>query len=557
MPYDTSVQPIRILFAEDSSDDATLVLQSLRRAGYDPTAVVASDDAAAAERDLLRVVLDANTDLIFVKDGGGRFTVANRAVAALYGTTVEGLIGRCEMDVNPHGGETARSAAAEQKVLASGRPTFTAGEAITDPRTGATRWFDVRRVPLAMPGGTHHVLAVAVETTDRRQAAATSRANDERARLSQKMEAIGQLAGGVAHEFNNLLTTMLGYTSLLIDATGDRPELSADLQEIKRAGDRASGLTQQLLTFSRRQVVPPALVDLNDVVSEVEKMLRQVVGDIIEIDVVKAPSLGQIRADPSQIEQVLVNLAANARDAMPDGGVLRIQTKTEMRPADPANPASAPVACVSLVVSDTGTGIPADVGNRIFEPFFTTKGQGKGMGLGLAMVYGIVTQADGTIAVESEPGRGSIFTIRFPAAAAPAVESRRPPVTFAGTETILLVEDEAAVRNLVVRVLSAKGYRVLEARDVPHAIEIASEHPSPIDMLLSDVVMPGMNGPDLAKVIAPKRPGISVLYMSGFASRLSAELGATDPNVAILSKPFTPESLARGVRERLDSAVRS
>jgi CheY-like chemotaxis protein len=370
------------------------------------------------------------------------------------------------------------------------------------------------------------------------------------------MEAIGHLAGGVAHEFNNLLTAILGYTALLIDTLQDQPDVAADLQEIKKAGERAGSLTRQLLTFSRKQVVQPALLDLNEVLSELETMLRQVIGDDVELETIKAPVLGQLRADPNQIEQILVNLAVNARDAMPAGGVLRIETARDVLPADPRDPGAAPVACVTLRVSDTGAGIPPEIVDRIFEPFFTTKGPGKGTGLGLAMVYGIVGQTGGTITVESERNRGATFQIRFPAVAAPSAtitQAARPAVPYAGSETVLLVEDEPGVRHLVQRVLSAKGYRVLEARDVTHAADIATGHAGPIHLLLTDVVMPGMSGPELAKQIVANRPEVRVLYMSGFANRLSVELGATAAAASILHKPFTPESLARTVRDRLDA----
>jgi two-component system, cell cycle sensor histidine kinase and response regulator CckA len=317
----------------------------------------------------------------------------------------------------------------------------------------------------------------------------------------------------------------------------------------------AEDFTRQLLTFSRKQVAQPALLDLNEMLSELEKMLRQVIGDNVELETIKAPFLGQLRADPNQIEQILVNLAVNARDAMPGGGVLRIETARDV-PADPRDPSAAPVACVTLRVSDTGTGIPPEIVDRIFEPFFTTKGPGKGIGLGLAMVYGIVGQIGGAITLASERDRGATFQIRFPAVEAPAAaitQATRLAVPYAGSETVLLVEDEPGVRHLVQRVLSARGYRVLEARDVTHAVELASAHAGPIHLLLSDVVMPGMSGPELAKQIVATRPQIRVLYMSGFANRLSAELGSADAEVSILHKPFTLESLVRTVRDRLDA----
>jgi two-component system cell cycle sensor histidine kinase/response regulator CckA len=546
--------PIRILLPQDPSEDAADVLQGLRRAGYEPTAIRPDDPSLTRERDLLRLVLDIHPDLMFVKDAHGHFTMANRAVAELYGTAVEHLIGKSENDFSPHARETLRSAAAEQAVISSGRPAFVADEAVSDPRTGSTRWFDIRRVPIRVPGVTGpHVLGIAVETTERRIAESALRASEDQVRQAQKMEAIGQLAGGVAHEFNNLLTAILGYTALLIETT-DQPEMAADLQEIKIAGERAGGLTRQLLTFSRRQQVQPKLLDLNEVLSELEKTMRQVIGEDVELETVKAASLGQIRADPKQIEQILVNLAANARDAMPAGGRLRIETTSDLLLPDPRDPSAVPTPCVTLVVSDTGTGIPREIADRIFEPFFTTKAPGKGTGLGLAMVYGIVSQTGGVITVESERS-GATFRIRFPAVDVPAPTSTpvlRPALPYGGSETILVVEDEAGVRHLVQRVLSSKGYRVLEARDVAHAAEIANEHDGAIHLLLSDVVMPGLSGPELATRIVARRPEIRVLFMSGFANRLSAEFGAPD-GVSILHKPFTPESLARTVRERLDA----
>jgi PAS domain S-box-containing protein len=506
---------------------------------------------------MLRRVLDHHPDLIYIKDSDGRFLLANQAVAELYGTTVDELIGKSDKEFSAHAREARRSAAAEQEVIAGRKSTFSGGEAITDARTGSTRFFDVRRVPFEEDGDGCHVLVTAIETTDRRVAEAALRSSDDQVRQMQKMEAIGQLAGGVAHEFNNLLTAILGYTALLIETTDDRPDIAADLQEIRKAGERASGLTRQLLTFSRKQAVQPAILDLNQVLSELEKTLRQVVGDAVEIEIVNAPSLGLLRADPKQIEQMLVNLAANARDAMPHGGRLRLETRSEILafdPRDPLTPTRWP--SVVLLVADTGTGIAPEIASRVFEPFFTTKGQGKGTGLGLAMVYGIVSQIGGVVTFESERGRGTTFSIQMPAVEGASDNARqpaRPVAAYAGTETILVVEDEVNVRHLVQRVLKSRGYNVLEARDVTHAAEIAAEYQGELHLLLTDVVMPGLSGPQLAERIVFARPKIRVLYMSGFANRISAELGLTAADALVLHKPFTPEHLARTVRECLDA----
>jgi two-component system, cell cycle sensor histidine kinase and response regulator CckA len=431
---------------------------------------------------------------------------------------------------------------------------------VTDPRTGAMRWFEVRRVPLTTPDtNVCHVLGIASEITERKAAQDALKASEDQLRQAQKMEAVGQLAGGVAHDFNNLLTAIVGYTALLLDATTEQPELAADLEEIKRAGERAGSLTRQLLTFSRKQVVQPAILNLNDVVSELEKMLRRVIGDDISLDTIKASSLYHVKADPNQIEQILMNLTVNARDAMPRGGVLTIETTNGTMPADPHQlTAASCVPCVTLVVSDTGTGIPAEIRDRIFDPFFTTKAPGKGTGLGLSTVYGIVTQSGGLITVDSTRNGGSTFSISFPAVDALAesdVRTSPPAQLHAGTETILLVEDEPGVRHLVQRVLTGRGYDVLEARDIAHALEISSSFPSHIHLLFSDIVMPSMSGPDLAQRVIAHRPDIRVLYMSGFADRINTEHGSFSPGVTILHKPFTPESLMRTVRDCLDVTV--
>jgi two-component system cell cycle sensor histidine kinase/response regulator CckA len=519
-----------------------------------------AERSLALQRDFLRLVLDTNPGLVYVKDSNGCFSLANQAVAELYGTTIDELTGKSEADFNPRIDEVVHGRAVEYQVISTGQPVFIPAEKVTDPRTGAVRWFEVRRVPLTTPEtNVRHVLGIASEITARKAAQDALKRSEDQLRQAQKMEAVGQLAGGVAHDFNNLLTAILGYTALLLDATTEQPELAADLEEIKRAGERAGSLTRQLLTFSRKQVVQPAILNLNDVVSELEKMLRRVIGDHISLETIKASSLHHVKADPNQIEQILMNLTVNARDAMPRGGVLTIETKNETMPAEPHQLATASrVPCVMLSVSDTGMGIPAEIRDRIFEPFFTTKAPGKGTGLGLSTVYGIVTQSGGIITVDSTRNAGSTFSIRFPAVDVPAdsdVRTSQPSQLHAGTETILLVEDEPGVRHLVQRVLAGRGYDVLEARDIAHALEISSDFPAHIHLLFSDIVMPRMSGPDLAQRVIAHRPDIRVLYMSGFADRINTEYGSLSPGITILQKPFTPESLARTVRDCLDVTV--
>ena len=515
-----------------------------------------AEQSLAYQRDFLRLVLDTNPGLVYVKDPSGCFSLANQAVADLYGTTIDDLLGRSEADFNPRDEEVARVRAVEQQVIASGKAEYVAAEMVTDPRTGVARWFEVRRVPLHLPDSRdRHLLGIASEITERKAAEDALKLSEDQFRQAQKMEAVGQLAGGVAHDFNNLLTAILGYTTLLLDATRDQPEMQADLTEIRKAGERAGALTKQLLTFSRKQVVEPTRVDLNQVLTEFEKMLGRVIGEDVRLETIKGADLLPIKADPNQIEQVLMNLTVNARDAMPRGGTLRIETRNDLMPADPRQPAANRWPCVALSVADTGTGIPREIRDRIFDPFFTTKSSGKGTGLGLSTVYGIVTQSGGVITVDSERNQGTTFTMRFPAieAAVEAVpRAASSALPFAGTETILLVEDEPGVRHLVQRVLTGRGYQVLEARDVTHAAEIAASHTEKIDLLLSDIVMPGLSGPDLAQRIVARRPDIRVLYMSGFANRLNTDRGALSAGVKILHKPFTPELLARTVRESLD-----
>jgi hypothetical protein len=518
-----------------------------------------AERSLAHQRDALRLVLDTNPGLIFVKDSQGRYSLANKAVADLYGVTVDDLIGRTEADFNPRIEQVMFSRAVEHQVVSTGQPAFIPAEEITDPRSGVTHWFEVRRVPMSVPDSTdRHVLGIAADITDRKTAEVALRQSEDQFRQAQKMEAVGQLAGGVAHDFNNLLTAILGYTALLLEAARDQPQLTADLEEIKRAGERAGALTRQLLTFSRKQVVQPTILDLNEVVSELEKMLRRVIGEDVQLETIMGLDLHPIKADPNQIEQILMNLAVNARDAMPRGGVLRIETLNSTMPMDPRQPSADPCRCVTLSVSDTGSGIPNEIRGRIFDPFFTTKGPGKGTGLGLSTVYGIVTQNGGTIDVESERARGTTFAMRFPAVDVPVEKSERVATAGAahsGRETILLVEDEPGVRQLVRRVLADRGYKVLEARDVSDAADISTRFAGRIQLLLSDIVMPGLSGPDLAQRIVAQRPDIRVLYMSGFANRLKTEHGSLSTGVTILHKPFTPDNLVRAVRDCLDVAV--
>ncbi|GAB2593398.1 hypothetical protein Aab01nite_36220 [Paractinoplanes abujensis] len=361
---------------------------------------------------------------------------------------------------------------------------------------------------------------------------------------NQRLESLGQLAGGVAHDFNNILGVIVNYASFVVEeAESEQPDvrmIAADARQVIRAGERATHLTHQLLAFARREVVRPEVLDLNGFVAGLEGTLRRTIGERVALIVRPGPGLPPVHCDPAQIEQMLVNLAHNARDAMPAGGNLVIDTGC----ADDR---------VRLRVSDSGRGMSADVADRAFEPFFTTKPNGEGTGLGLAMVYGIVTQAGGEVSISSSPGLGTTVTVLLPPASpgfvAPAAD---PVVTDGHGETLLVVDDEAGLRAVAGRILSGAGYRVIAAEGGPQALALAARHEGAIDLLLSDVVMPGMLGKDLAERLVISRPDTRVLYMSGYAQPVLHSDGTLEPGVALLEKPFTADDLLTAVRKRLD-----
>jgi len=380
---------------------------------------------------------------------------------------------------------------------------------------------------------------------------------EEQFRQSQKMEAVGQLAGGIAHDFNNLLTAILGNSQLLLRDLPPGDAKRGDVEEIRKASERAASLTRQLLAYSRRQMLQPEVLDLNVVVADMDRMLRRLIGEHIALVAVLAPDLGRVRADPNQIEQVIVNLAVNARDAMPNGGNLTVETANvdldETFTQAHLGAVAGPYAM--FAVTDTGAGMDATVRAHLFEPFFTTKEVGKGTGLGLATVYGIVKQSDGYISVYSEPGRGSSFKVYLPRIEAPAAAAAAAPKTGAarGSETILVVEDEPAVLTLSRRALEAQGYVVLAAADGTDALRVVERHGGTIHLLLTDVVMPGFSGRELADQLAARRPGVRVLYMSGYPGDAVVQHGTLPPGSAFLQKPFSPDGLARKVRDVLDA----
>src|ERR1700756_2861095 len=386
------------------------------------------------------------------------------------------------------------------------------------------------------------------------------RALEEQLRQSQKMEAVGRLAGGIAHDFNNLLMVISGYSEFLLERLGAEPHLRGPAQEIASAAERASSLTRQLLAFSRKQMLAPRIVNLNDVATENLKMLTRMIGEDIDLVLVPGQNLWSVRADAGQIDQVIMNLAVNARDAMPSGGKLTIETsnvtldeeyarlKTPLRPGD----------YVMVAISDTGAGMDAETQSHIFEPFFATKGP-KGTGLGLSTVYGIVKQSGGYVWVYSEVGRGTTFKIYLPRVAGTGAHVLQVPASIQsqrvepGTETILLVEDEANLRYLARQYLEKQGYKVVEAADGAVAVQIAVAHEGVIHLLLTDVIMPGMNGRELAQRISEIRPNVKVLYMSGYTENVIGHNGTLDAGVRLLQKPFNLRDLKTKVREVLDA----
>ncbi|MDB5105559.1 MAG: domain S-box protein [Fibrobacteres bacterium] len=409
-------------------------------------------------------------------------------------------------------------------------------------------------------GGQKAYCLAAVDLSEMRRAESVSRITEEQSRQSQKMEAIGRLASGVAHDFNNFLTAINGFSAFLLDMVEEESPLRPGLLEISRAGDRAASLTKQLLAFGRKRALAPQPVDVNGVVSEMHRMLRSLIGEDVELVLGLDPSAGSVLFNPGQMEQIILNLSLNARDAMPKGGRLAVETLNvaldpAFREVPPPEEAGAPF--VRIRFADNGMGMDAEVRDRLFEPFFTTKKSGRGTGLGLSTVYSIVKQCGGHITVESEPGSGTAFQVYLPRTRT-RTKGKRPlqadhqPPQYRGAETILVAEDEYSVRKLIRNLLSGNGYLVLEASDGLEALAVIREYQGPIHMLLTDVVMPNLNGRLLAEEVGRLRPDIRVLYMSGYSGDSVVRCGIMEGENPFLAKPFTPQALAKKVRERLE-----
>lgn len=480
----------------------------------------------------------------FIKDSTGKYVYYNEASSSLFHMPPNEVIGKMDEDIWPPE-DAARHRANDKAVLESGRPVeFVEPVPQSD---GIHSWL-IFKFPIVVDESPALVGGIGIDITERRTL-------EDQLTQARKMEALGRLAGGVAHDFNNLLTVISGYGQLALEGLGTTsiPRLTSYIQEILNSARRASGLTGQLLAFSRRQTVQPKVLDLGTLLNNIELLLRRMIGEHVELSVHCGPEPCLIRADAHQMEQVLMNLAVNARDAMPLGGTFEIRCGVLPEPLE--RPGRAPLS-VLLEVTDTGIGMDESVKARMFEPFFTSKDKGKGTGLGLSTVYGVVSQAGGEIEVESEPGQGSKFRIYLPGATeeaeAPA-GSANTTVATAGLETVLLVEDEASVRALAETVLRKFGYNVLVADSGEAALEIWRHRRDSIDVLLTDVIMPHMSGGELAHKLREMNPSLKVLFMSGYTDDMIASHGVLAGETQLIQKPFTAEGLGRKLRDVLDA----
>jgi PAS domain S-box-containing protein len=502
----------------------------------------------------LSTTLRSLGDAVMATDTQGCVTFMNPRAEVLTGWTQAEASGHPVMEVLLVRHETPQTPAesAIEKVLREGITIDLADHnLVLIAKDGTERPIDDSAAPIRDDQGRIiGVVLVFRDITERRQL-------QEKLVQAEKMEAIGRLAGGVAHDFNNLLTVISVYTELLLSRRNRHDQLERYASEIKKAVDNATGLTGQLLTLSRKQMLQPRVLDLNGMLANMEEVLQRLVGQAIQLLIVQGATLGYVNVDPAQLEQVVLNLVMNARDAMLQGGTLTIETADiecdELQAH--AYGGGHPGPYVMLAVSDTGCGMDATTRSRLFEPFFTTKSRGRGTGLGLSIVYGIVSQSGGHIAVDSAPGRGAVFRIYLPRAEKIAV-AQRPNASATrlqqGSETVLLVEDEDEVRAAVGESLQMRGYTVLKARHGKEALMICRRHQGPIHLLLTDVVMPQMTGPELAQRLFLLRPAIKVLYVSGYTSDALAQRNMVEPGTAFLQKPFTPDTLARHVRAVLD-----
>ena len=511
-----------------------------------------AEHALRGSRDLLQEIIESSNDAIVAKDLEGRYVLINSSAARLLGRPAGEIVGRDDTALFP-ADQAARSREADARVRSGGESETAEEHVVAD---GRRRTLLLTRSPLRdHDGRIIGVLGVARDITQQRQL-------EERLSRAHRMESVARLAGGIAHDFNNLLTVVLGSAEILLD---DLPRAYArrnDLEEIKTAATQAAQLTRQVLAYSRQQVLAPRLLDLNGLVGGMERTIRPLVGARIELALDLAAQSGAVRVDSAQLEQAVVNLVMNARDAMPGGGRLHIATRNLV--VDEAfareHPPMRPGRYTTLAVRDSGVGMDEETQSHLFEPFFTTKPGRHGAGLGLATTYGIVKQSGGYIWTESAPGAGATFTIYLPWHE-PLVAAVPPPPESAGAargagETVLVVDDEPAVRVVTKRILQRSGYAVLDAAGGAEALDALREHPGPVHLLLTDVIMPDMNGREVARQVRGQRPGIRVVYMSGYSPEAIAHDGLLDEGAAFVRKPFESGLLLQTVRRALDTTER-
>jgi two-component system cell cycle sensor histidine kinase/response regulator CckA len=503
-------------------------------------------EALRRSEGIFRAVVESSPDAVSLLDRDGRFIYASPSAVRIAGRVQEGLVGTSVFDlIAPAELEAYREHWQECVDQPNVRLRH---EFEMRPVDGVTRSLESIRTNHLDDPNLGAIVSVVRDVTDKRRL-------EEQLRQSQKLEAVGKLAGGVAHDFNNLLSVILSYCDLLapgLAALANKPA-EEDLREIRRAGESAASLTKQLLAFSRKQVLSPKVIDLSATITEMDRMMRRLIGDHIELVTLAEEHLGSVKADPHQLEQVVMNLVVNARDAMPRGGKLVVETaNVELDSAHALGLGVPPGPYVRLAVSDTGEGMAPAVLERVFDPFFSTKGE-SGTGLGLATVFGIVRQSGGAISVYSEPGRGTTFKLYFPRTTEhpEPTTAPPPPATPGGGETILLVDDSEQVRTLVHQILQRQGYQVIMTSGPEGALLAAEKHPGEISILLTDVVMPKMTGRQLAEQLTRMRPTIKVLYMSGYTENTVVHGGTLDPGIAFLPKPITPAALLQKVRETI------
>ena len=521
-----------------------------------------AEEALRKSEEKYRLIADNMADTIAVLDLNLNFTYISPSITRLRGFTAEEALERSIGQVmTPESIQVAFQVLKDEMELeqsGAADPNRTRIVELEEYRKdGSTTWISNHFSFLRDENGVAvGILVASRDISDRKRAEEAKDRLEAQLRQASKMEAVGRLAGGVAHDFNNLLTGISGYTEILLSGVSKGDPMHADLSEIKKAADRAASLTEQLLAFSRKQVIDPKVIDLNELLADSTKMLGRLIGEDVELVFVPGKNLGSVQVDPHQIEQVLINLAVNARDAMPDGGKLTIETTNVVIDEEYVRNRleAKPGHYVLLTVSDNGCGMPPEVVEHLFEPFFTTKEKGKGTGLGLSMIYGIVQQNRGFIEVDSEVGVGAAFKVYLPAVIgkAESVVKTKKDVLPTGTETILLVEDEDMVRNLARKVLQRQGYQVLAVERGGKAHELAKDRAVNIDLLLTDVIMPDMNGKQLYETMRALRPDLRVLYMSGYTEDTIAHHGVLEKGINFIQKPFSNESLTRTVREVLD-----